>query len=519
MTTYSDKDTTRPKRVLVGGGADALHPQILTRLEREGYRLETVREGTAVAAALRAGRADVALIDVLTPGKNGIQILTETRETGIPVILFSAHTGVRLAVEAMKLGAADYLLQPLQIGELLESLRSTVGATQDTGEDDSEDADPAKINQARKLEALGRVTAAVAHDLNNQTTVVLGYSEILLHHEPQNSAIRAHIEEIRRAAWRSAGLTRQLLAFGRKQPVDPEVFDLNTLVSGMQQMLQLIVGEKIKLSLQLDAAPALMTGNVGQIEQVLVNLVLNARDAMPRGGRLGITTASVILEGSTDAEAHVMLAVSDTGTGMDAETRSQLFVPFFTTKGPGKGTGLGLTVVKQTVDQCGGRIDVVSRRGEGSTFTLYFPESRLKKHQQPHTSFGSIPISQGTETVLLAEDDEGVRSMIRTFLVRHGYDVLEARNGREVVEISESHEGPIHLLLSDIVMPDYDGPDLAEQVALRHPGVRTLFISGYAEPALVERGLWSNGHTKFLQKPFTTEALADKIRDTLDAWD
>jgi two-component system cell cycle sensor histidine kinase/response regulator CckA len=518
MKKYSDKDMARPRRVLVGGGADALHPQILTRLEREGYRLETVREGAAVAAALQAGRADVALIDVLTPGKNGIQILTETRETGIPVILFSAHTGVRLAVEAMKLGAADYLLQPLQIGELLESLRtSMVEEPPDARDGDLEAEEAAKTNHARKLESLGRVTAAVAHDLNNQTTVVLGYSEILLNQEPLNSAIRAHLEEIRRAAWRSAGLTRQLLAFGRKQPVDLEVFDLNTLVSGMQQMLQLIVGEKIKLSLRLDAASALMSGNVGQIEQVLVNLVLNARDAMPRGGRLGITTANVVLEGSADAEPHVMLAVSDTGMGMDSETRSQLFVPFFTTKGPGKGTGLGLTVVKQTVDQCGGQIDVVSRPGEGSTFTLYFPESILKKDHQPHAAFGSRPISQGTETVLLAEDDDGVRSMIRTFLLRHGYEVLEARNGREVVEISENHEGAIHLLLSDIVMPDFDGPDLAEQVTLRHPGLRVLFISGYAEPVLVERGL-SNGHTHFLQKPFTTEALAGKIRDTLDTW-
>jgi signal transduction histidine kinase len=517
MTNNSETEMTR-RRVLVGGSADALHPLVQARLEREGYRLETVREGAAVAAALRAGRADVALVDVLTPGKNGIQILTETRETGIPVILFSAHTGVRLAVEAMKLGAADYLLQPLQIGELLESLRASAAEMPRPRASEVKVEEAAKLNQARKLESLGRVTAAVAHDLNNQTTVVLGYSELLLNHAPANSDMRSHLEEIRRAAWRSAGLTRQLLAFSRKQPVDLEVLDLNMLISGMEQMLQLMVGEKIKLRVQLDAEPALMAGNVGQIEQVIVNLVLNARDAMPRGGRLGLSTANVDLEGSAGSEAHVMLAVSDTGVGMDRETQSNLFVPFFTTKGPGLGTGLGLTVVKQTVEECGGRIDVASCPGEGSTFSLCFPESTHGEISQPQAAFGSVSVAQGTETVLLAEDDDGVRTMIRAFLQRQGYEVLEARNGREVVEISENHEGAIHLLLSDIVMPDLDGPDLAEQVAVRHPETRILFISGYAEPVLAERTL-SNGHTKFLQKPFTTEALAGKIRDTLDAWD
>ncbi len=518
MKGYQTKGSQYRPRIVIGGAAESVPSQLLKRLEREGYSVEFISSGNAIVEALRAGRFDVAVVDVLTPGKDGIQILVETRTTDVPIILYSAQTGVRLPVEAMKRGAADYLLQPLQAGELLEALREALAKRTSPKHTPATIEDDSKMGQARRLETLGRLTAAVAHDLNNQTTIIMGYCELLLAYAPENSTPHDHLEEIRRAALRSANLTRQLLAFGRKKNASAQVADLNALINGMAQMLELIVGEKVELHLQLDAEPARVIANSNQIEQVVINLVLNARDAMPRGGRLTLKTANVILDEVAAPGSYVMFSASDNGMGMDEATQAQLFEPFFTTKAPGHGTGLGLTVVKQTVEQCRGRVEVSSRPGEGTTFSLYFPESLQETSEPPAADPSNHELPVGTETVLLAEDDEDVRAMLHSILKRQGYSVLEARNGREVTEICETYNGAIHLLLTDVVMPDCDGPDLAQQVAARHPDIRVLLISGYAEPVLAERTN-GTGPTFFLQKPFTAEALASKIREALNPWE
>jgi two-component system cell cycle sensor histidine kinase/response regulator CckA len=277
--------------------------------------------------------------------------------------------------------------------------------------------------------------------------------------------------------------------------------------------MRLIFGEKIELAVVLDSEQAHILADIGQIEMVLMNLVLNARDAMPRGGRFELRTAMVGLDSPDESQPHVRITVSDTGSGMDAVTQERLFEPFFT-----KGVGQGLAVVRQTVEQYRGRLEVSSEPGMGATFSIYFPvmasyvaESKPLVRQDP------TKVAGGVETVLLAEDDDGVRSMVHDFLERQGYVVLEARTGREVLDICEQHEGPIHLLLSDVVIPDGDGPDLAHQVALFHPEIRILYISGYAEPAIASRGDGSR-RVQFLAKPFTIEALAEKVRATLNDW-
>jgi signal transduction histidine kinase len=495
-------------RILFAGEMAGVPPSVLGQLARAGYRIESVTDGLAATAALRAGRADAAVIDTAMRGLDSGRFITEARELGIPMILFSAHTGVRQAVEAMKQGAADFLQQPLQGGELLKSLRSALAGPAPAGTSETDGVN----EHAAKLETLGRVTAAVAHDLNNQMTILLGYSELLL--EQADSSVREGLEEMRRAAWRSAGLARQLLAFSRRQPVDVKGVDLHATVQGMTQMLHMIAGEKVSVELQLDAAPSGILADARQVELALMNLVLNARDAMSGAGRLRVSTANVILDNPGDTEAYVLLRVSDTGTGMDEATQARLFEPFFTTKGPGKGTGLGLSIIKQALDECGGRIDVASRPGEGTTFSLYFPHAPLGKNFDTGLDYVDFTGAHGVETVLLAEDNEAVRSMIVALLDRLGYAVLPASNGRQVADILRQYDGPIHLFLSDVVMPDIDGPVLAQQVADRHPEVRVLFISGYAQPTLAHHTVPSVP-VQFLQKPFSTEVLGEKIRETL----
>jgi two-component system cell cycle sensor histidine kinase/response regulator CckA len=378
-----------------------------------------------------------------------------------------------------------------------------------------------QLRQSQKMEAIGRLAGGVAHDFNNILTAIAGYSEILQARLEQDPSLSAYATEIIRAAERASSLTRQLLAFSRKEMMDPRVMELNAVVSDMDRMLRRLIGEDIELVTMLHPNLSRVRADPGQVEQILMNLVLNARDAMPRGGRLVIETRNIgIYEGQAiglpeaGAGGWVELSVADTGIGMDRETQSRLFEPFFTTKEVGKGTGLGLSTVYGIVRRSGGQVTVWSEPGRGATFRVYLPAVD-DPAERPATSGGDSAAASGSETVLVVEDEASVRSFIREVLGGRGYALLEARNADEAVAIFERHSEPIHLLVSDVVMPGMGGPELAERLAGVHPETRVLFISGYAREGLFHDGR-PGADAAFLAKPFSPEALARAVREILD---
>lgn len=370
------------------------------------------------------------------------------------------------------------------------------------------------------MEAFGQLAGGVAHDFNNLLTVITGYSEMLL-----SGAIPAEkhpdlIREIRKAGNRAASLTRQLLAFSRKQILQPVELSLNAVVVDTEKMLGRLIGEDIDLATALDPDLGSVRADPGQIEQVIMNLVVNARDAMPAGGHLTIETRNVELDqaySQKHAEARpgefVMLAVTDSGCGMDMATKAKIFEPFFTTKEVGKGTGLGLATVHGIVKQSGGSIEVYSEVGRGTTFKIYLP--RLKGPVSSSKSFpGLFQMPRGTETILLAEDEEGVRAAVCLALESNGYTVLAARNGDEALQLCRQHSDPIHLLITDVVMPQMSGRQLADLVVAQRSRIKVLYLSGYTDDAVVRHGVLEAGMA-FLQKPFTPLALARKVREIL----
>ena len=378
-----------------------------------------------------------------------------------------------------------------------------------------------QLEQAQKMDAIGRLAGGVAHDFNNLLTVILGRTDILLHPLPPGDPMRRGIELIQRTAGRAANLTRQLLAFSRKQVLEPVVLDLSAVATDMKDMLGRLIGEDIALLTMPTPGLGRVKADRGQVEQVVMNLAVNARDAMPQGGRLILETANVDLDDEyvrrhvgARPGPHVMLAVADTGAGISHEIQSQIFEPFFTTKEPGKGTGLGLATVYGIVKQSGGYIEVDSEPGRGTTFRIYLP--RLDAEPAPvDRSVGPAAAAGGTETILLVEDEEGVRELARDILRASGYTVLEARNGAEALLLCERHQGPLDMLFTDVVMPRMSGRELAERLAPLRPDLSVLYMSGYTDDAVIRHGVLAAG-TAFLQKPFTPAGLVLRVRETLD---
>jgi two-component system, cell cycle sensor histidine kinase and response regulator CckA len=375
-----------------------------------------------------------------------------------------------------------------------------------------------QLLQAQKMEAVGRLAGGVAHDFNNLLTVINGYSAQALETLQPSDPLHLQVEEIYKAGERAASLTRQLLTFSRRQVVTPRTLDLNLIVSDMERMLRRLLGEDVELTTALARNLGSIHADPGQIEQVIMNLAVNARDAMPNGGRLLLETADVEL-GETSgklavaAGRYVMLAVSDTGHGMDEETQAHIFEPFFTTKPQGQGTGLGLSTVFGIVQQSGGHISVYSEPGRGTIFKVYFPS----------TAAGSDSVelkvpsrrAKGSEAILVVEDDESVRKLIRSILKQSGYTVLEAREGEEALRICENRTHSIHLIITDVVMPQMSGKELADLVAARWPEIRLLFMSGYTGNAMAQQGVL-DARMQLLQKPFAPAALTDKVREVLE---
>jgi PAS domain S-box-containing protein len=376
-----------------------------------------------------------------------------------------------------------------------------------------------QLRQAQKMEAIGRLAGGIAHDFNNVLSVVLSYCDLMLDDVPEDSSLRRDLEEVRRAGERAATLTRQLLAFSRQQVLQPRVLDLNEVVAGMSRMLERLLGEDVELELRCAPGLGKVRVDAAQIEQVVMNLVVNARDAMPTGGKLTIETANVELDAEFAAThlgvlpgPHVMLAVSDTGTGMDKETLGRVFEPFFTTKEKGKGTGLGLSTAFGIVKQSAGSIWVYSEPAKGATFKVYLPVTLEASASLPAPARASE--MRGSETVLLVEDEDQVRSLAAGILRKYGYRVLEARMAREALALAAGG-GPVDLLLTDVVMPEMAGPLLAEKLMSLRPSMRVLFMSGYTDDAVVRHGILEAG-AAFLQKPFVPEVLARRVRAALD---
>jgi signal transduction histidine kinase len=379
-----------------------------------------------------------------------------------------------------------------------------------------------RLRQSQKMDAIGQLAGGVAHDFNNLLAVIISYAELATMELPAEHSAVQDLGQISKAAESAAGLTRQLLAFSRRQVLQPTILDLNSAISDVERMLRRTIGEHIILATHLDPELRKVVADRGQVEQIVMNLAVNARDAMPSGGKLMIETANVevaraaVSENDDAAVGYSVMAVTDTGIGMDAATRARIFEPFFTTKDVGKGTGLGLATVYGIVRQSGGHIWVYSEPGLGTTFKIYFPHARPAEEGDPAPA--EVRRTTGTETVLLVEDAEALRAVAGRILRDSGYQVLEAQHPADARRLAAAHAAPIHLLLTDVVMPGSSGPELANALVPMHPGMRVLYMSGYASAGVVHGGALPP-QVEFLEKPFTPEQLRARVRAVLDQGD
>ncbi len=510
---------------------DPIDADLITTTLIEGNipcQSQVVDTRQAFVAALKEGRMDLILADYSIPGFDGMTALTLARQhcPDVPFLFVSATIGEELAIDAMHQGATDYVLKQ-RLGRLVPSVQRAIREHDDRAErkraEEALRQSEKQFRQSQKMEAVGRLAGGIAHDFNNLLTVIMGYSQVLLTELGPQHPLRGKIDETLKAGERAATLIRQLLTFSSKQSLDPKILSLNTAVTSLESLLRRLIGEDIQLVCTLDPANGRLRADQAQLEQVLVNLIVNARDAMPKGGTLTIETAQVELTRSPVYHlspllpgSYVRLAVSDTGCGMDRKTQSHIFEPFFTTKGEGKGSGLGLSTVYGIVTQCGGAIDVTSRVGHGTRFDLYFPsaESDILTTAAPIQLVGQP--QRGTETILLVEDEPSVRMLVRDELRKLGYRVLEAKNGIEACLLATQQAGSFQLLLTDVVMPGMAGRELAQHLSVIKPDLRTLFISGYLDDVGIMAGQ-EEGMSSFLQKPFTPEVLARAVRNLLDA--
>ena len=478
-------------------------------------------------AALRQEGFSLILADTAVPGFDGATALSlaRTLHPDVPFLFVSDTQGEEFAIDMMQHGATDYISKQ-RLGRLVPSIKRTLRELDERLErrraEDALRVSEKQFRQAQKMEAVGRLAGGLAHDFNNLLTVIMGHSQVLLGELPSGNPIRAKIEEMQKAGERAASLIRQLMAFSRKQPLEPKILPLNSVVGNVESMLRRLIGEDIQLVIRPDPFNGHVKADPGQLEQVLMNLVVNARDAMPNGGLLAIETSQTELARTPMHHLHplplgqyVKLTVTDTGFGMNADVLAHLFEPFFTTKEEHKGTGLGLSTVFGIVTTCGGGIDVWSQVGHGTTFDLYFP----RVNPQATTADATAPqgrLRQGSETILLVEDDSGVRNLVRHELVKTGYQVIEAKNGVEACLTATQQSYHVDLLLTDVVMPGMNGRELAQHLSVIKPNLRVLFMSGYLDDISVNSGMDPH-RTTFLQKPFTPDLLLRTVRALLDS--
>ena len=498
---------SKPLRVLFADDSENDVLMLLRVLRKAGY--EPVYERVSSAAPMREALLrqawDVVISDYEMPGFGGFEALQILKESGhdLPFILVSA------VVNEEEVTAKDKALREAQSRVARKAAEAALRQSEE------------QLRQAQKLEAVGRLAAGVAHDFNNILTIITCHSELMLRQMPANDTRRKHVEQVEKAAHMAAGLTRQLLTFSRKQVIEPRVLKLNDVITDVEKMLRRLIGEDIEFHTKLDPAAGHIKADAGQIEQVIMNLAVNARDAMPDCGKLTIMTANTVLDENylrsfpeLRAGDYVMLAIADTGVGMSDEVKAHLFEPFFTTKSPGKGTGLGLATCFGIVQQNSGHITVCSEVGKGTTFRIYFPLVQLEV-EPARAHITSTDVAGGSETVLLVEDAPAVRELAALTLREKGYTVFEALNGEDGLRTARQQNGRIDLVLTDVVMPVMGGKEMADALQKSYPETRVLFTSGYTEDAISQRGILRPG-VIFLQKPYTTAALARKVREALD---
>jgi signal transduction histidine kinase len=520
--------TNKALRALIADDSENDVLFLLRVLRKAGYQLvyERVWTAPAMQAALQRQTWDIVISDYEMPNFGGFEALQLLKATGhdLPFILVSAVVSEEMAVAAMKAGAHDYIMKrnlarlvPAIERELREAQTRVARKVAEEALRQSEE----QLRQAQKIEAVGRLAAGVAHDFNNILTAILGHCELLSRQMDADDPRRNNAEQIEKSAHRAAGLTRQLLIFSRKQVIEPRVLKLNDVILDIEKMLRRLIGEDIEFSTVLDPAAGHIKADPGQIEQVIMNLAVNARDAMPNGGKLTITTANTALDKNHPnnfpdmvAGDYVMLAISDTGTGMSEEVKAHLFEPFFTTKPSGRGTGLGLATCFGIVKQNSGHINVQSELGSGTTFKICFPQVQSAL-ESPRVCTPPTEAAGGNETVLLVEDESAVRELAAITLREKGYTVVEAANGEEGLRLARQHDGKIDLVLTDVVMPVLGGKAMADTLRMSHPDTKVLFTSGYTEDALGHHGVLRPG-ILFLPKPYLTATLTRKVREVLD---
>ncbi len=494
---------------------------LVKELQKNGFDLKWKRvETEADYRANLDSDINVIFSDFALPQFSTMRALEVLHESklDIPFIIVSGTIGEERAVESLKAGATDYVLKDRR-ERLVPVVKRALRETQERVERKRAEA---QFVEAQKMEVIGQLAGGVAHDFNNILAVIIGYSDLMITELDPDSLPFKCTGEIRQAADRAVALTRQLLVFSRKQPMQTAVLDLDDVVQDLDKMLHRLIDENVELTI----VPGKQTGRIkadsGQVGQVVMNLVVNARDAMPNGGKLTIETGNVTLDenfarthAGVAAGDYVMLAVTDTGTGMSDEVKTHMFEAFFTTKPKGKGTGLGLATCQTIVKQCEGCIEVQSELGKGTTFKVYFPrvERPLEARVQPSKA---KPLARGTETLLVVEDEPSLRHLACSILEAQGYNVLSANNGKEGLRVArECKDGPIRLVITDVIMPQMSGKVMAEWLKEIYPDLKIIFTSGYTDDALGQHGVLEPG-VVFLPKPYTPAALAHKVRELLD---
>ena len=501
------EDAALVQSVLKQGGIACSITQVQTRAE--------------FVAALERGNVDLILSDFSLPGFDGLAALevVRTQWPDIPFILVSGAAIEEKAIESLKLGATDYVVKD-HLFRLVPEVRR---AMQEVEERSEHRLLVEQFIQSQKMEVVGQLAGGVAHDFNNILAVIMGYSDLMLQELGPGHVLHRHASEIQHAVERANKLTRQLLIFSRKQTVQPVVLDLNDVLNSLDKMLRKLIDESIEMHFVFGKQIGRIKADSGYVGQVLMNLVINARDAMPNGGKLTIETCDVTLA-EDYAYAHtnvipgdyVMLAVSDTGAGMTDEVKKRLFEAFFTTKPKGKGTGLGLATCLTIMKQSGGHIGVYSEEGKGTTFKVYFPraEQTLNVAADPAPTG---PLPHGTETLLVVEDEPALRQLAHGVLTTHGYEVLVATNGQDGLRVAREHQGsPIRLAVTDVIMPQMGGKVMADWLKATYPDIKVLFTSGYTDDAIVQHGVLDPG-VAFLPKPYSPATLTRKVREMLDA--
>ena len=543
---------------------------LCTQLEAEGRVVAQAHDGMEALELLARQHMDVVISDILMPRMDGYRLCHEIRKSdrlrNLPTIIYSStYTSPSDVKLALDVGADKYLNKPASVEIIIAALHEVIAkppavpragalpevevlkeyskrlvdkleekniALEQTNTELNATRDQlvqrlaeshrlkAQFIEAQKMEVIGQLAGGVAHDFNNILAVIIGYSDLMMQEIGSDDLLSKHIGEIRHASDRAAGLTRQLLVFSRKQTVQTIVLDLNEVVKDLDKMLRRLIDENIEMAVGPGKKIGRIKADAGYVGQVLMNLVVNARDAMPNGGKLTIATSNVTFDKKDERTGvipgdYVMLSVSDTGTGMTNEVKMHLFEAFFTTKPKGKGTGLGLATCQTIVQQSGGHIEVQSELGKGTTFKIYFPrvEQPLNITAMPiHTG----PLPRGTETLLVVEDEPSVRHLAHGVLEAQGYEVLSASNGQDALNVAREHKGsPIRLVVTDVIMPLMSGAVMAEWLKATYPNLKILFTSGYTDDAIVEHGVLEPG-VAFLPKPYTPAALARKVRAMLD---